>query len=231
MSVCLLLLITLVLPPYVAARCFGVPQTTEEPSEEGEWSLTIEVTSANGYSASATLGVDLEATEGYDREFDAIEPLFLFVPRGGETELTLYAYFYYPDNPETAVGIVIDPAVTVGLTTSVIDPQANMTWPLQVIYLLREDILINLGWDENRTRQLGGYLVELLTPFGEILPMAEVSSYSFFASTGAYDFAIRAISETEGPAPERLLIGGIITAYALAVAVILLLRRARISRR
>ncbi len=228
---CLLLLITLALPPHVAARCFGVPQGTEEPSEEGEWSLTIEVASSNGFMTSATLGVDPAATEGYDREFDAIEPLFLFVPRGGDVELTLYAYFYYPDNQETAVGSSINPEATVGLTTSVIDPQANMTWPLQVVYLFREDVFINMSWDANRTRQLGGYSVELLTPLDEIVPMAEVSSYSFLASTGTYDFTISAISETGGPAPERLLIGGVITAYALAMAIILLLRRARKSRR
>ncbi|MFQ5837672.1 MAG: hypothetical protein ACE5HJ_02680 [Thermoplasmata archaeon] len=193
--------------------------------------MEIEVTSSNGYKASAILGVDSGATEGYDRDFDAVEPLFQFQPRGGDVELTLYAYFYYPDNPETALGSSMDPEATVGLTTSVIDPKDNMTWPLQVAYLLEEDAVISLTWEPNVTRQLGGYSIELFTPFGEVLPMAKISNYSFAASRGVYDFTVRALAETEERGAEQQIIGGVITAYALVVAIILGLRRLRKGRR
>lgn len=225
----LLLLITLALPAHAVARCFGAPEA-EEVGEEASWSMVIEVTSSNGLVDSATLGVDPGATDGYDYEFDVVEPLYLFVPLDPEPELTLYAYFHYPDNPQTSVGSSDNPEATAGLTTSVIGPMENMTWPLQVAYNPNEDVFIRMSWDLNRTRQLGGYSVELFTPFGEVLSMAEVPNYSFSAGPDVYDFVIRALAKSNVSSSEQLLIVGAISAYVGAVAILLLLRRLRKGR-
>ena len=229
LPVYLLLLLTLALPAHAVARCFGVPEA-EEAGAEASWSMVIEVTSSNGFVDSATLGVDPGATDGYDYEFDVVEPFYAFVPRDPGVELTLYAYFSYPDSPQAAVGSSDDPEATVGLTTSVIDPKDNMTWPLQVEHRFDEDVFIRMSWDRNRTRQLGGYSVELFTPFGEVLSMAEVPDYSFSASPGVHHFTIRALAKSEVSSSEQLLIVGAVSAYAGAVAILLLLRRLRKGR-
>jgi hypothetical protein len=227
LSAALLLLTMAVLPPHVAARCFGVPEASEEPSREGSWSLRIQVTTANGFSTVVTLGVDPNATDGYDRAFDAVEPIFTLQPRSTNVEFTLYAYFYYPDNPETAGGSSVYPEATVGLRTSIIGFSDNMTWPLQIAYLFEEDTVINLRWDANGTRQLRGYVMELFTPAGEVLPMSGISNYSFPASPGIYDFIIRALSTDGQTGFEGQPIVASVTAYVFVLLLIIGLRRMR----
>ena len=229
LSVYLLLLITLAVPAHAVARCFGVPEA-EEAGAQASWSMAMEVTSSNGFVDSATLGVDPDATDGYDYQFDVVEPLFRFTPLAA-VELTLYAYFYYPDNPQTAEGSVADPESTVGLTTSVIASEDNLTWPLQVSYHFNEDIFIKMSWDPDDTRQLEGYAVDLFTPFGEVLSMGEVSNYSFSASPDLYDFTIRALAQSEVSSSEQLLIVAAVSGYAVAVSLLLLLRRVKKGRR
>lgn len=228
LAVYLLLLITIAVPAHAVARCFGVPEA-EEAGEEASWSMAIEVTSSNGFVDSATLGADPGATDGYDYQFDVVEPLFQFTPLAA-VELTLYAYFYYPNNPQTAEGSVADPESTVGLTTSVIASKDNLTWPLQVSYHFDEDILIRMSWDPNDTRQLEGHTVDLFTPFGEVLSMGEVSNYSFSAGPGLYDFTIRALAQSELFSSEQLLIVAAVSGYVVAISLLLLLRRARKGR-
>lgn len=222
-----LLTLTSLLPAHVAGRCFGFSGEATS-TEASAWSLTILVSSANGFLRTATFGIHPNATDGYDEAFDAWEPLFNFEPNVEENELTMFAFFYYPENAEPGRN---EFPVTVGLRRSIIPPSSEMVFPLDIFYLVNEDTNITLEWDPAVAGALAGYDVEMHTPSGEFFSMTDASSYTFHASPDRYSFSIDIHGEAEDAGQDVPLIIGVASAYAIVIAIIFGLRQARIRRR
>jgi hypothetical protein len=202
------------------ARCFGVPEETEE---EPSWSLGLRVESSHGLWNLAYLGIDSRATAGFDPDFDAVEPIF---ERGLDPQrdtLGLFLYFFYPENRDSAQG-VSNPDATVALTRSVVPPCNRVTWPLRVAYFFPGETVLTLFWSPQAVRD-SGFEMDLILPSGERVSMTSASTYSFLATPGFYDFLIEAVEMPSPPLDPLMAVG--LTAYAAVVGVILWLRRLR----
>ncbi|MEE9173431.1 MAG: hypothetical protein V3U30_00475 [Thermoplasmata archaeon] len=212
----------LALSGHAAARCFGVPETTEE---EPAWALGLRVESAHGLWDLAYLGVDSRATDGFDPDFDVIEAIF---ERGLDPQadtIALFVYFFYPENPEAAKG-TDNPTATVALTRSVVPPRDTVTWPLRVAYSFPGEMVLTLFWSPEAVRQ-SDFVIDLVTPFDGAVSMADAATYSFEATPGFYDFTLQARAKSSlGPPGESVLLAGVLAASAVTVGAILWLRRA-----
>jgi hypothetical protein len=80
----------------------------------GGWRVTI-TASLSGYTSTTILGVETDATDGFDTDYDQAYP-------PGEPPTGVVSYFYYPSNP----------SYLQKLSTSVIPESSSMTWTLRV---------------------------------------------------------------------------------------------------
>jgi archaellum component FlaG (FlaF/FlaG flagellin family) len=80
-----------------------------------DWQIPMSISADIG-SADVAFGANSLATDGYDEDYDW--PAAPAPPEG------VYAYFYYPDNPEFQRK----------LATSIVAPADSIIWPLKVMY-------------------------------------------------------------------------------------------------
>ncbi len=192
--------------------------------------MEIEVATANGARSKVLLGFHPDATDGYDELFD-VQLRTSTQPRLEAGEVTLFAYFVDPGDIGKTRGDseVIEPGV--GLSKSIIAPKSVMIWPLQIFYFYFQPTTINITWGGSGETGLREFGMELITPSGDMISMANVSGYSFFATQGIHDFIVRGEGSLEESDGEAQLIAGALTAYVLSMAIILWLRRLRRRRK
>ncbi|MFQ5918617.1 MAG: hypothetical protein ACE5I4_01060 [Thermoplasmata archaeon] len=221
------LLVVSILPPHVAGRCFGVPEGLGEDGVDS-WYLQLDVRSDSGFEDFAILGFHPLATPGFDRSYDQFEIPFDFSPGSGLFEL--FAYFHYPENNGEFLGFPEDSPTPQRLAISTIQPRTEMVWPLQIAYLADSDTAIEISWNRSEVADLEEFDVGFHTPFAEWLNMTQVSSYTFNASLGIYNFVVDAhggpdaLAGAETPETDVLVLVASFGAYAAAIGLILALR-------
>lgn len=210
------------LPAPAAARCFGEPPSAPEAPS---WYMGLRVESPHGLWDLAYPGVDARATDGFDADFDAVQSLF----EGGlepQNTVALFVYFYYPENPRASSGVE-NPEATAALTQSIIPLRATMSWPLRVAYFFPGETVLTVFWSPDVVNR-SGFAMDLFTPFGERVGLANASMYSFPATPGFYDFTIRALApESPATTGDFVVLIGLLAGYAFAVAAFLWFRYAR----
>lgn len=218
-----LLLLVLALPSHAAARCFGVPEGLQSDSA-GSWFLKMNVTTANGFQGSVSLGFHPNATDGFDRAYDQFARPFDL--SGGEGS-KLAVYFYYPNGEAGPGGSSETGPTSERLRISTVQPRTDMSWPLQVFYFFGGDTVIQIQWNSSEASDLEGYEIDLHLPSGGTLSMAASSTYSFQAAPGFHNFLIDAHGASEQASSDALLLVGTLAVYGAVVAIIFVLRRAR----
>ena len=148
----------------------------------GEWRASLSVDVA-GSSAGLVLGLDEEATVGFDAEVG--DTLVSPAPPSGVS-----AYFHYPDNPSSPVDLR-------KLSTSLLPVEYPAEWALKVQTIgVSGDAILN--WSTSEIDAISvNYSVTLDTPSGGV-DMREVSQYSWNADADTtYTFTILVSAEVE----------------------------------
>jgi len=146
-------------------------------SSHNEWDIDlIASTETPAHSDISTFGVNPAATDGFDDDYDLIDP-----PPPPEG---VVSYFYYPDNPTTPVNLQ-------KLSTSIIPPSPLMLWTYEV---QPEGVsgLLTIEWDSSQIAEIpADQAVYLVCPDDSVVNMRSVVSYTFDAEAGSvYTFLI-----------------------------------------
>ena len=143
--------------------------------------VKLEAASTAGGSDSAKFGAADNATDGFDPYWDRPQP-------PGGSPPYVYAYFWYPDNPEYFKK----------LSWSYVNLTDSMTWPLRIE--LSTGANVTVEWNMTDIGNWPSeYTITLETPDGDI-DMRANSNYTYEdLSTGNHDFDINASIETEPP--------------------------------
>ncbi len=139
------------------------------------WSVRLDVTCGVGTDVVAEFGLNEAATDGFDAQFDV--PL----PPSPPPPYQL-AYFYYPGNP---VGVK-------SLITSYIPPDQECNiWPFQVGYN-GDASDVTITWNADDIAAVPANCSLLFVVDSEEIDLRTTPSYKFSATTGTYEFEIRA---------------------------------------
>lgn len=196
-------LILLLLSGAAHARCFGVPEDTEEL-----WAVPLYATSELGFEDEAVFGVVRGATKLLERGLDEVEGA-----AGPDTQVRVFLFLEQL--------LRFPPAK---LNKSFIAPTNDMLWVLGVEYQEERSSEVMLRWLADEVRgaspQVGLRLVDENTS----VDMLAAPSYTYNATMGTRSFRIEATALDEtGDALFFILL--VLAAYGGITAIFLFLRR------
>lgn len=128
---------------------------------DGGWRVTI-TASIDTYTSVTVLGVETDATDGFDTAYD--KAVTLPPPEG------IYSFFYYPSN---------SPSYLQKLSTSVIPESPSMTWTLHVEPVGLSGT-VTLSWTDIPS-QYSGYIKDS-DGTTTLADMTSVSQYQYSAA-------------------------------------------------
>ncbi|MFQ5908119.1 MAG: hypothetical protein ACE5JE_04735 [Thermoplasmata archaeon] len=197
------LILLLLLSGAAHARCFGVPEDTEEV-----WAVPLYATSEFGFEDEAVFGVVRGATKLLERGLDEVEGA-----AGSDTQVRAFLFLEQL--------LRFPPAK---LNKSFIAPADDMIWVLGVEYREERPSVVTLRWLADEVRGASPQVGLRLVDGNTSVDMLATASYAFDATVGTRSFRIEATALDE-TGDTLLFIILVLAAYGGLTAIFLLLRR------
>jgi uncharacterized repeat protein (TIGR01451 family) len=160
------------------------PLSMHIPRGESDWGVKLDVTCGAGTDI-AEFGLNVDATDGFDAEFD--------VPEAPPPPPPYQqACFYYPENP------LVKKLSTSYIPHHFVDSKELNTWPFQLDYN-GDASEVTITWNATDIAAVPTNYSLLFGVDGEKIDMRSTPSYTFSATTGTYEFEIRATTGGEKP--------------------------------